>query len=75
MLVRRDRSLVGTIGGGCMEAAVIREAMMLMADQDYDDGRMAPKNSEIFKVDLAGRGGNEADMLCGGTMEVLMEVV
>ena len=30
MLVRRDGSIVGTIGGGCIEADVIREAISVI---------------------------------------------
>lgn len=67
MLVRRDHTTAGTIGGGCMEAEVIREAAMLLADGE--------SSQEVFSVDLTGRTGEEADMLCGGAMDLLLEVL
>ena len=77
MLIRRDRTTAGTIGGGCMEAEVIREALQLMAESRLErstaDG--CPYKAEIFQVDLTGRTGAQADMLCGGAMDVLLEVL
>lgn len=67
MLVGKDRSCTGTIGGGCMETEVIREAMDIMMDPDTQ--------TEIFTVDLTGRTGKDADMLCGGAMDVLLEIL
>ena len=34
-----------------------------------------PYKAEIFRVDLTGRTGAQADMLCGGAMDVLLEVL
>lgn len=69
MLIGKDRTTAGTIGGGCMEAEVISEALLMMAGDGAEDG------SEIFSVDLTGRTGKSADMLCGGTMDLLLEVL
>lgn len=70
MLVGRDRKTTGTIGGGCMEAEVISEAMMLMASS-VGEGT----DTELFSVDLTGRTGKNADMLCGGAMDLLLEIL
>jgi len=67
MLLRKGDSNVGTIGGGCMEAKAIREAVMLMADGGI--------RQELFDVDLTGRTGEDADMMCGGSMKLLLEVL
>ena len=77
MLIRRDRTTAGTIGGGCMEAEVIREALQLMAESrlERSTADTCPYKAEIFQVDLTGRTGAQADMLCGGAMDVLLEVL
>lgn len=77
MLVRRDRVTTGTIGGGCMEAEVIREALQLMAESrlERSTADRCPYKAEIFQVDLTGRTGTQADMLCGGAMDVLLETL
>ena len=77
MLIRRDRTTAGTIGGGCMEAEVIREALQLMAESrlEHSTADGCPYKAEIFQVDLTGRTGAQADMLCGGAMDVLLEVL
>ena len=77
MLIRRDRTTAGTIGGGCMEAEVIREALQLMAESrlERSTADSCPYKAEIFQVDLTGRTGAQADMLCGGAMDVLLEVL
>ena len=68
MLIRADLSTVGTVGGGCMEAEVIRSAGRLMAGP-------CPAKPEVITVDLTGRAGLEADMLCGGVTDVLLEML
>ena len=60
MAVRRDGRVLGTIGGGCGEAAVIRESRGV-----FDDGR-----PRLVQADLTEDVTEEADAACGGTMEV-----
>ncbi len=62
MVVRRDGSFVGTIGGGCGEAEVWQEAM------DVLDGA-APR---VVTVDLTEPTDGE-DKICGGVMRVFVE--
>jgi len=65
LLVDEDGRVTGTIGGGCVEAdmfAFAREAMRT--------GRTL-----IRDVDLTARSMEENDMLCGGTLKVLIEPV
>ena len=68
MLVKKDGSIVGTIGGGCVEGDVItRGRRMLM---------LADKEPKIITVDLTGSGLAEEDgMVCGGILDVLLEWV
>lgn len=61
MLVRLDSSIVGTIGGGTIEHAVIAEAMDVI-----QSGR-----SKLFKAHLS----RDLAMCCGGRMEIFIEPV
>jgi xanthine dehydrogenase accessory factor len=62
MLIRRDGSFLGTIGGGCGEAEVWQEAMATL-----EDGR-----PRIVVVDLTEPTDGE-DKICGGVMDVFVE--
>mgnify|MGYP000751778610 CR=1 FL=1 len=62
MLVRRDGSFCGTIGGGCGEAEVWQEAMETLADG----------KPRIVTVDLTEPTDGE-DKICGGIMDVFVE--
>ena len=64
MLVRRDGSIVGTVGGGALESLVIQEALTSLTD-----GR--PKLSSYALNDLAA--GDPG--ICGGTVQVFIEPV
>jgi xanthine dehydrogenase accessory factor len=62
MVVRRDGTFFGTIGGGCGEAEVWQEAM-----EAFKDG--APR---IVTVDLTEPTDGD-DKICGGVMDVFVE--
>jgi len=62
MVVRRDGSFFGTIGGGCGEAEVWQEAMEVL-----EDG-----SPRIVTVDLTEPTDGE-DKICGGVMDVFVE--
>ena len=62
MVVRKDGSFFGTIGGGCGEAEVWQEAMSVL-----DDGR-----ARIVTVDLTEPTDGD-DKICGGLMDVFVE--
>ena len=62
MVVRRDGSFFGTIGGGCGEAEVWQEAMSVL-----EDGR-----ARIVTVDLTEPVDGD-DKICGGVMDVFVE--
>lgn len=67
MLIRRDGSLVGTIGGGCVENDVVRTARELL-----DEGSFAP---QLIQVDMSGADAEDQGMVCGGTIEVWVECI
>jgi xanthine dehydrogenase accessory factor len=65
MLVREDGSLVGTVGGGCVEADVWAAAKEVM--------RMEVPRKMVFNLN------NEASydngLICGGTVEIFVEPI
>lgn len=65
MVVRRDGSIDGTIGGGLVEALVQKEAAELFN---------AAKNTVTIKdFDLSNELAANADMICGGHVSVMLE--
>ena len=66
MLVRRDGSIAGTIGGGALEGAMMRAAGEVLES----------RRSRVLDMSLAGRDvHSDAMMLCGGEAEVLIAYV
>lgn len=65
MLIRQDGSTLGTIGGGCTEAEVWREALNVMREE-------TPKT---LYFELMEDEPTESGLLCGGTMEVYIEPI
>ena len=65
MLVREDGSIVGTVGGGAGEGAVIREAKEALAS-----GR-----PRMVSFDLHENPRMDLGMVCGGSLEVFIEVI
>jgi xanthine dehydrogenase accessory factor len=65
MLIRPDLSISGSIGGGCIEASVWKEAVSAI-----ETGR-----GRLLDYDLTGREETEEGLICGGTMQVLVEPV
>jgi xanthine dehydrogenase accessory factor len=65
MVVRPDGSIVGTIGGGRLEA----DAMRLARDV------LASRRTRIQPFDLTGKDAASMDMICGGKGEVLVDFV
>lgn len=63
MIVYPDGRIMGSIGGGCSEAAVLDEARRLIGTGRY----------QVFHVDLTGEAAEDEGMVCGGIMDVLME--
>ncbi|NDV25937.1 XdhC family aldehyde oxidoreductase maturation factor [Desulfovibrio sp. JC010] len=65
MVVMRDGSIDGTIGGGLVEALVQKEAAKIFTET---------ANSVYFReFDLSNELAANADMICGGHVEVMLE--
>jgi xanthine dehydrogenase accessory factor len=63
MIVRRDGRIEGTVGGGLIEAAAMKEAVKLFREKGY----------ARLLFDMTGDDVTVADMVCGGTCELLVE--
>ena len=65
MLVRDDGSIVGTIGGGCVEADVWQAAREVMEQEK-------PRS---LSFDLNNNPSYDTGLVCGGTLEVFIEPI
>jgi len=65
MLVRRDGSFVGTVGGGCLEAEVLEAALESMRDE----------RSRTLSFALNERDYPDSGLLCGGQLEIFVEPI
>ncbi|SPD74115.1 conserved hypothetical protein [uncultured Desulfobacterium sp.] len=65
MLVRSDGSILGSIGGGSVEARVCLEALKVI-----QGGQPV-----MLHYDLTGKDAAEGGMICGGTMEIFIEPI
>lgn len=65
MLVRDDGSIVGTIGGGCVEADVWQAAREVMESE----------KPQTLKFDLNQDPKYDTGLVCGGTLEIFVEPV
>jgi xanthine dehydrogenase accessory factor len=64
MIIRSDGGIIGTIGGGPVEGAVMAAAPEILASGRFE--------IRTFDLDRAGAAG-EMDMICGGRLDVLLE--
>ena len=65
MLVKADSSIIGSIGGGSVEAQVIKEAIKVI-------GQGKPKH---LHTSLSAKEVEDEGMLCGGEMEIFIEPI
>lgn len=63
MLVYPDGRILGSIGGGCSEAAVIGNARRVIGTGEY----------RMQTVDMTGDAAENEGMVCGGILQVLIE--
>lgn len=65
ILVSADGKLVGTVGGGLLEARVIKEASSVLKEG----------KAKIISVDMTNDDAKKAGMICGGTARIFLEKV
>ena len=66
MLVRKDGSIIGTIGGGVAENEIIERAKSMLSD--------GFEGADLVRTNMIARP-DEDGMVCGGSVEVLFETV
>ncbi len=67
MLIREDGSTVDTIGGGCVESEIIQKALIMMRTNTPD--------FQICTVDMTADAAEDEGMVCGGVVEVMLELL
>ncbi len=65
MLIYEDGRRTGTIGGGCAEAEVCREALASIRSGE----------PQLVHLDLTGDDAEDGGLICGGSMEVYVEPI
>lgn len=65
MVVLKDGTMFGTIGGGCAESNLRQKAFLCIENN----------NCQLVKVDMTGRESEEEGMICGGIIEVFIEPI
>jgi xanthine dehydrogenase accessory factor len=65
LLIREDGTILGSVGGGCMEAEVWQEAMKAIEEE----------KPRTVHFDLTGKEAEESGMICGGVMDIYIEPV
>lgn len=66
MIVLGDGRIIGTIGGGCMESEVQHQCLRLL--------REGKKRSRMVRADMTAVQAEDEGMVCGGTIDVFLEV-
>lgn len=66
MLVFTDRT-IETLGGGCVEAEIKMKAFNMLIE--------GAKKPELHRIDMTGWQAEEEGMVCGGVIEVLLELI
>jgi xanthine dehydrogenase accessory factor len=63
MCVNLHGKTIGSIGGGCSEGAIIRDAIDIIGTRSY----------KVVDIDMSGDIAEDDGMVCGGSMKVLIE--
>ncbi|MFO8086159.1 MAG: XdhC/CoxI family protein [Desulfobacterales bacterium] len=66
MIITGDGSINGTIGGGLLEARVIKKAVKIIAEKPF---------STFMPFDLSYDDVNSMDMICGGRAEIFLDQI
>jgi len=65
MLVVADGKTIGTLGGGCVEAEVRKQALQLLASDE----------SKLLEFNLNSDYGWDDGLICGGVMEIFIQIL
>lgn len=67
MLVLGDGRIIDTIGGGCVESEIQHQCLRLL--------REGKDSSKIVRADMTAAQAEDEGMVCGGTIDVFLEIV
>ena len=67
MLIAADGGIIGTIGGGCVEGSVIQKGRRMLLNREH--------KPVVMDVDMTGDAAEDEGMVCGGKVQVLLEIV
>jgi len=65
MIISKDGTMTGTIGGGCVEADIRQMALSCLDN----------RKSKLVKVDMTGQEVEDDGMVCGGILEIFVEPI
>src|SRR5688500_16134433 len=65
MLIRDDGSIVGAVGGGCVQAEVWAAAQDVMREE----------KSRVMSFDLTDDSAGDSGLICGGKLEIFIEPI
>ncbi len=69
MAVYGDGQILGTIGGGAGEGKVIAQALEILKEKDN-----LSANNQLVEIDLTGVSNRETQGICGGKVQVWLEI-
>lgn len=85
MLIAKDGSIIGTIGGGLVEGEAIDQGKQMLSNDEHGhdcdavtmERRTAIKECKpvIMDVDMSAGTAEEEGMVCGGRVQILLEIV
>ncbi len=64
MLIRKDGTSIGSVGGGGVERQIVQKAVEIMSSGE----------PQMIHLDLSGRG-EQATMICGGQIDIFIEPI
>ena len=67
MIIQKGGGIVGTIGGGCIEGTVIAKGRRMLIEDTH--------RPVIMEVDMTKDTAEDEGMVCGGKIQVMLEVV
>ncbi|MBP1927428.1 xanthine dehydrogenase accessory factor [Sedimentibacter acidaminivorans] len=65
MAVLKDGTMIGTIGGGCVESSIRQSAFSCIDNQ----------KCKLIQVDMTGREAEDEGMVCGGIVEIFIDQI
>ena len=69
MIVTPDGKTVGTIGGGCMENRILHQCLRLLRENT------SAFPNRVIQEKMTAQEAGEEGLVCGGTIQVYLEVL